>query len=106
MSRSSALVWCLLAALAALAASQIDPEQALSNPPDYPVNNPGAKTTLKFGCMLPFTGDSGVKGNAAYNGIKMAMNDAADKYPAYNFLLVCKNTQCSSTNSSKAAQDL
>jgi ABC-type branched-subunit amino acid transport system substrate-binding protein len=97
-----------VAALAAVAASQITPEDTstLVTPPDFFVNNTGATTTIKFGCMLPFSGDNVIKGYAARNGIMMAMTDAAKKYPKYSFQLICRDTVCKSDFSPAAAQAL
>jgi hypothetical protein len=107
MSRSFALICCLVAALAAVAAGQVEPEQ--TSPPLVKVDDFTAgtgATPIKFGCMLPFSGDNAVKGAAARNGIMMAITDAAKKYTMYTFTLTCKDTQCSSTNSATAASDL
>jgi ABC-type branched-subunit amino acid transport system substrate-binding protein len=108
MSRSFALVCCLAAALAAIAAGQIEPAQTpLVTKEDFKVGT--GPTTIKIGCMLPFSGDNAVKGEAARNAIMMAMTDAASS-PAYKdlykFILTCKDTQCSSANSPKAADEL
>jgi ABC-type branched-subunit amino acid transport system substrate-binding protein len=98
MATSSALLLCLVAAVAVVATSQ-----PLKNPPDFTINNPGAKTTVKIGCLLPFSGDYAVKGIAAHNGIKLALADFAAQNKGYNFVLTCLDSQCSAEYAKTAA---
>jgi ABC-type branched-subunit amino acid transport system substrate-binding protein len=101
MANSSALLLCLVAAFAVVATSE-----PLQNPPDFTINNPGAKTTIKIGCTLPFSGDNGVKGVAAHNGIKMALTEFAAKNKGYNFVLTCMDSQCLPEGAKAAATAL
>ncbi|WIA19364.1 hypothetical protein OEZ85_003991 [Tetradesmus obliquus] len=110
MPRSPALVCCLLAALAALAASQADPKAVIPPWAEFKLTRQGAEGTVKIGCILPFSGDNAVKGNAARNGIIMAINAIAaeDKFglPKLSFELSCKDTGCNANNSAAAAAEL
>ncbi|WIA30807.1 hypothetical protein OEZ86_000865 [Tetradesmus obliquus] len=100
MAYSTALLLCLVAASAAVAVSETP-----KTIPDFTINNPGAKTTIKIGCMLPFSGSNAyaAKGVAAREGIKLALTDLAAANKGYNFVLTCVDTQCEADSAKAGA---